>query len=47
MLEKMVSMESPMGGIIQQKVSEFALEPLVAQYVTIVALGVLEEGGSW
>lgn len=34
-----------MGGIIQQKVSEFALEPLVAQYVTIVALGVLEEGG--
>jgi len=41
----MVSMESPMAGIIQKKLSEFLLEPLVEQYVTIVALGVLEEGG--
>jgi elongation factor 3 len=41
----MVSLASPMAGIIQKKLGEFSLEPLVEEYVTIVALGVLEEGG--
>lgn len=33
------------AGIVQQKLADFSLEPLVEQYVTMVALGVLEEGG--
>lgn len=41
----MVSLSSPMAGIVRKELSHFSLEPLVEDYVTIVALGVLEEGG--